>query len=52
MTIDDALKTLKRKWAKAKDDEHIHDAVAYALYHTWEIAESDRKKSKKRKRKN
>ena len=38
MTLDNAIKTLKTEYEKAKRLEWVHKPLAYALYQVWKKA--------------
>ena len=39
MSILEAIKLLIEKFEKAKSAQWVHDPVAFALYHTWVVAD-------------
>ena len=44
MTFEEAEKTLREEYEKAKKIEWVHSPVAYALYKTWRKADEDDRK--------
>lgn len=44
MTLEDAIKRLKKEYEKAKANPYVRDPVAFALYQTWKVADNRFKK--------
>lgn len=43
MNIDQAHYHLDRIYREVRENEHIYNPVAYALYQTWKLADTQRK---------
>jgi len=40
MSFDEAVEQLRIEYEKAKNNKHIKNPIAYALYHAWRVADS------------
>lgn len=47
MTFDEAVEQLRIEYEKAKKNKHIKNPIAYALYHTWRMADSKKERERK-----
>ena len=44
MSFDEAVEQLRIEYEKAKKNKHIKNPIAYALYHTWRMADSKKER--------
>lgn len=46
MTFDEAVEQLRKEYEHAKKLKHVKNPIAYALYHTWRVADSKKERER------